>query len=411
MARIWEYHCPTQVHFGRGALLKLDEAVRSLGQSTMLVGYRDRLTLDAAYDRAVTAIQRAGIEVSTFFRVPPEPSEEIVLEGARRAVEDRVRVIVALGGGSVIDAAKGIAAVARVDGALWDYAMGNPQARPISEALPVIAVPTTFGTGSEVSPVAVFTLAGVGSYPEDAVKAVVFSSVLYPRVALIDPELARSCPPGLIASGAADALGHALEAYLSRRTNPMSSLLASKAVGLIHRNLRPAVEQPDNVQLRECLALAAMLGGAAFTAAGVGVGHAIAHALGGVLQVPHGIAVAVAMAASVRFNAKQCRTQYAELAEACGIGGTSPDEQAARFVDQIQQLLKSVGLPDRVPVSAGSSADLVDRLVRNAFQSMATGIALNPRRVDAETLARLFEEVLDPVDVARCPPVGPRLQL
>jgi alcohol dehydrogenase len=214
-------------------------------------------------------------------------------------------------------------------------------------------------------------------------------------VALVDPDLAVGSPPGLTAACGADALGHAIEACMSRSANPISSMLAGRAVGLIVRNLRPAVENPNDPGPREPLALAATLAGAAFSAAGVVVPHAIAQALGGLLHVPHGLGVAVGTSVNLRFNAECCVEQYGELADCCGITADSPDEKAARFVDCIVELLGSVGLPDRVEVPPDAPHDLLERLVRNARESTPVPIKLNPRKIDDAALADLFRAVLE----------------
>lgn len=393
MARLWQFQVPTQIHFGRGALRELGEAVRPLAATVLLVGYRERVGMEESYDRAVHTLQKAGLAVQTFFRVSEEPGEEIILEGARRAVVDHAQAIVGLGGGSVLDAAKGIAALTRLDGALGDFTLANPERREITEALPVVAVPTTAGTGSEVSPAAVFHLPA--DTPGAALKVTLSAAALTPRVAVVDPDLTRGCPPPLVASAAGDALGHAVEACLSRRANPLTSLLATEAVRLIHRHLPQAVAVPEDAEPREPLALAALLAGLAFSGAGVGGGHALAHALGGVLQVPHGLAVAVATRASLRFNAESAESAYAALAEACGLEGESPAEQAARFVEATGALLDRVGLPPRIAV-ADAPADLIARLVQNARQSLPQGLTCNPRKLDDAALAGLFQEVLEP---------------
>lgn len=395
MARLWQFQVPTQIHFGRGVLRELGEAVRPLATQVLLVGYRERVGMEESYDRAVHTLQKSGLAVQTFFRVSEEPGEEIVLEGARRAVKEHAQAIVGLGGGSVLDAAKGIAALARIDGALSDFTLANPERREITEALPIVAVPTTAGTGSEVSPAAVFHLPAGDAASGTSLKVTLSAAALTPRVAVVDPDLTRGCPPPLVASAAADALGHALEACLSRRANPLTSLLAAEAVKLIHRHLPQAVAAPEDAEPREPLALAALLAGLAFSEAGVGVGHALAHALGGVLQVPHGRAVAVATRASLRFNAEAAESVYAALAEACGLEGESPAEQAARFVEAMGSLLDRVGLPPRITV-ADAPADLIARLVENARQSLPQGLTCNPRKVNDTALAGLFQEILEP---------------
>jgi alcohol dehydrogenase len=408
MLRNWEFQLPTRIQFGRGGLRKLGQTVRPFGTSALLVGYGDPAGLEATYVRAGRALKDAGMALAEFLEVPPDPEAGLGAEGARRAVEAGAEVVVAVGGGSVIDAAKGIAALARMGGRLWDYTGANRQSRPITDALPVIAVPTTAGTGSEVSSVAVFTHQGVASDPDMPLKASVSGPAIRPKVALVDPDLAAGSPPPLTAACAADALGHAIEACVSRRANPISSILAGRAVGLIVGNLRGAVQRPDDPEPREPLALAATLAGAAFSDAGVVVTHAIAQALGGLLHVPHGLGVAIATPANLRFNARACVRQYGDLAGWCGLTDGSPDELAARFVDAITGLLRSVGLPDRVEVPPEAPDDLLEKLVHNAMESTPVPIKLNPRRVDEAALAGLFEEVLaiSPTAKGRTPENG-----
>ena len=394
MLQNWEFQLPTRVRFGRGGLRKLGDVAGELGTSAFLVGYRDQSGLEDVYARAAKSLRDAGMAVAEFYEVPPDPEAELGLKGAQRLTEAAADVVVGLGGGSVIDAAKGIAALARMGGSLWDYTGANPECRPITEAVPLVAVPTTAGTGTEVSAVAVFTHHGVSSIADMPLKASVSGPAVRPKVALVDPDLTVGSPPGLTAACGADALGHAIEACLSRRANPVSSLLAGRAVGLIVRNLRRAVENPDDPEPREPLALAATLAGAAFSVAGVVVPHAISQALGGLLHVPHGLGVAIATPLSLRFNAACCVDEYAELAGFCGITADSSERQASEFVDCILQLLRSIGIPEHVDVPRDAPDDLLDRLVRNARESTPVPITLNPRKIDDAELAQMFREVL-----------------
>jgi len=394
MPRNWDFQLPTRIRFGRGGLRKLGDVVAEFGRSAFLVGYRDRTGLEDVYARAARSLGKAGIAVAEFFEVPPDPEAELGLEGARRLNEAGADVVVGLGGGSVIDAAKGIAALGRMGGNLWDYTSANPESRPITEALPLVAVPTTAGTGTEVTAVAVFTHHGVSSIADMPLKASVSGPAIRPAVALVDPDLTVGSPPALTAACGADALGHAIEACLSRRANPVSSLLAGRAVGLIVAKLGQAVERPDDPAPREPLALAATLAGAAFSVAGVVVPHAISQALGGLLHVPHGLGVAIATPLSLRYNAERCVDQYAELAGFCGISSDSARRQAAAFVDCIVDLLRSVGIPERVDVPPNAPDDLIDRLVRNARASTPVPITLNPRKIDDGVLAEMFREVV-----------------
>jgi len=394
MARPWEFQLPTRILFGRGALRKLGRAAGGLGRSVFLVGYADTAPLAAVYHRAERLLAEADLRFERFYGVPPDPEADLVCQGAERARSGGAEVVIGLGGGSVIDAAKGIAALARMGGKPWDYAGANPDGKPVTESLPVVAVPTTAGTGSEVSAVAVFTHRGVGSNPDVPLKASISGPAIQPAVALVDPDLATGSPPQLTASCGADALGHAIEASVSRRANPVASLLAARAVALIVGHLPPAVNNPDDPGPREPLALAATLAGAAFSQAGVVVTHAIAQALGAVLHVPHGAAVAVATPPVLRFNAPACVDPYAELAEACRITADSAQAKASRFVETIANLLRAVGLPQRVRVPRPVDDQLVDELVQNARESTPVPITLNPSKVDDCQLAELFRQVL-----------------
>lgn len=394
MAHHWEFLLPTRVQFGRGGLKRVGELAKEFGSRVFLVGYRDRSGLEQVYARASEALTGAGLEVSEFYQIPPDPNSELAAEGARQATEANADVVIGLGGGSVIDAAKGIAALAKMGGGVWDYTTANKDHRPVTDALPVVAIPTTAGTGTEVTPVAVFTHDGVGSAPDVPLKASFSSPAIRPKVALVDSDLAVGSPPRLTAACGADALGHAIEACMSRRANPIASVLAMRAVRLIVKNLAAAVERPDDPEPREPLALAALLAGAAFGSAGVVMTHSIAQALGSLLHIPHGEAVAIGTPWNLRYNAAQCVELYCQLAHYCGVAADSPEEQAARFVQHITDLLRSVGLSDRVAVACEDREALAAKLSRNAFESTRVPLTLNPRRIDEDGLKDIILEML-----------------
>jgi len=279
-------------------------------------------------------------------------------------------------------------------GSLWDYAGTNPDFKPVTDSVPLIAVPTTSGTGTEVTSVAVFNHHGMGSMPEYPLKASIAGPAVLPDVALVDPELTVGSPPRLTAACGADALGHALEACVSRRANPFSSALGGRAVALIVENLRQAVENPDDVKPREQLALASTMAGTAFAVSSVVATHSMAHALGALLHVPHGEAIAAGTVRVLRYNAECCVDEYCELADYCGIAADTPEQRAAKLVDCIDELLRSVGLLDKIDVPDGSPADLAAKLARNAFESTIKPIEWNPRKVDEATLTQIFDEML-----------------
>jgi len=393
----WEFRIPTQIQFGRGNLRKLGETARQFGSSAVLVGYRDTTGLEDVYSKATRSLADAGLTVTEFLEIPPDPDAELASQGAAQAARVGADVVVGLGGGSPIDAAKGIAALAKMGGRLWDYAGSNPDFRPVTESLPLIAVPTTSGTGSELTAVAVFNHHGIGSMPEFPLKASINGPAVLPKVALIDPELTIGSPPRLTAACGADALGHAIEACMSRRANPFSSALAGRATALIVEYLPQAVENPDDPGPRGQMALASTMAGAAFSASSVVLTHSMAHALGALLHVPHGEAIAAGTPLNLRYSAQQCRDVYCELARCCGITADSREKQAERFVDCIVELLRMVGLPDRIEVPDDAPDDLAAKLAQNAIESTLKPLEWNPRKIDEATLKTLFEELLEPV--------------
>jgi alcohol dehydrogenase class IV len=369
----WDFQLPTAVHFGRGLLRKLGSWTAPLGRRAVLVGYRDRAGLEEAYLRAGQSLAKAGIETVAFHEVLPEPDVQLVDQCAAVARDAGAEVLVALGGGSVIDVAKAAAAIVRAGGQVADCLTTDPAPAPI-DALPVVAIPSTAGTGSEVSDIAVFSQ-GQG-------KVALFGPALRPQVAVIDPDLAVGSPPALTAACAADALGHAIEACVSRRTNPIAAALAGEAVALVERNLAPAVAEPNAAEPRESLALAALLAGAAFTSAGVAGAHAIAQALGCVLGISHGRAVALALPPILRFNAAACEQQYDHLARCCGLS------DASAFLDRVSGLLGSVGLAERLSLAD----DVVDRLVAAAQQARVP-LVQNPVRLDEAALRQIVHQL------------------
>ena len=391
----WEFQMPTQIQFGRGGLRKLGKTAGQFGGKAMLVGYDDRTGLEETYARAAKSLGEAGLSVTEFFEIPPDPDAELAVKGGRQAIAAEVDVIVGLGGGSVIDAAKGIAAMAKMDGSPWDYAGTNPDFKPITDAVPLIAVPTTAGTGSELTAFAVFNHHGVGSLPGIPLKASITGPAILPKVALVDPDLTLGSPARLTAACGADALGHAVEACMSRRANPVSSALAGRAVGLIVKHLPRAVENPDDPEPREPLMLASTMAGAAFANASVVMTHSIAQALGAMLHTPHGVGIAAGTPLVLRYNFEQCLDVYCVLAHYCGIMADSPEQQAQRFVEHITEMLESIGLPGRIKVPDDAPDDLAAKLARNAFEGTLKPLQWNPRDIDQPTLKEMFEELLE----------------
>ena len=357
------------------------------------MGYRAPGRLQESYQRATAALKKSGLQVASFAEVAPEPDARLVAQGVEAARQAGATLVIGLGGGSVIDVAKAIALVAASGGEVSDYFLGNPAARPLTTALPLVAIPTTAGTGSEVSDIAV--LATVADEAQGiTAKASLVGPAIRPQLAIIDPDLAVGSSAALTAACGADALGHAIEASVSRRCGPPSALLAGQAVALLSKHLPQAVAQPDDPQPREPLALAALLSGVAFTSSSVVAAHAVAQALGTFFDLPHGQTVAIATPPVLRYNLSACIEPYCQLAAGCGLSAATPEALAERFVEHITDLLHGLGLPDSVQAPCDAPADLIDRLVQSALQGARAPLTLNPCRVDAAALAGLFSVIV-----------------
>lgn len=288
----------------------------------------------------IASIKAAGLQVSIFSDVVADPPEAVVLkavEDARRAGTD---LVIGFGGGSSMDVAKLIAVLSGSDQDLKSmYGIGNVK----GGRLPLIQVPTTAGTGSEVTPISIVTTGAT-------TKMGVVSPQLYADVAVLDAELTIGLPPKVTAATGIDAMVHAIEAYTSRhKKNPLSDALAREALRLLGGNLLAACRDGRDRAAREAMLLGAMLAGQAFANAPVAAVHALAYPLGGHYHVPHGLSNALMLGPVLRFNARAAAPLYAELDTVLnGPGAGGAEERALHFVDSMQRLMDGSGAPRRL---------------------------------------------------------------
>jgi alcohol dehydrogenase class IV len=307
MVNAFEFATAGRIVFGNGRRRELGGIARGLGTRALLVCGRDAAR--AAW--AVTLIEAAGVGVRTF-SVPGEPEIALVRRGAELARVERCELVVGLGGGSVIDAAKAVAALATNTRDALDYLEVIGRAQPLDHApLPVVAVPTTAGTGAEVTRNAVL------ASPGHRVKVSLRSPQMLPRVALVDPELTHSLPPSVTAATGMDALTQLVEPFLSSRANPMTDALCRDAIPRAARALPRVFAVPDDAAARAEMALASLCGGLALANAGLGAVHGFAAPIGGMFSAPHG-AVCAALLAEVmeeNFRVAQERAAAETLAK------------------------------------------------------------------------------------------------
>lgn len=334
-------------------------------------------------DAVRAGLESAGTEVvGVFSDVPPNSEVEVVKRCAVAATAGGAEGIVVLGGGSAMDTAKAANIVFSLGGDLVaDYSGSQTIPRALK---PLIAIPTTAGTGSEVTSSAVI-------FDEATQRKLSFNdSFLRPQLALLDPELTLSLPPKATAMTGMDALTHAIEAYTSAQANPMSDALAMKAVKLIRTNLLKAVERGDDLEARSHMMIASNMAGIAFDHAMVGVVHAMSHATGGIAHVPHGLANSIYLPYGMEYNLEVAADRYAGLARRLGVdtSAMSAPEAARTAVQAVRELRaalkRACGLPDRLR-DAGVAEGQLEEIAATAVEDGAS--FFNPREV-------VFEEVL-----------------
>ena len=357
---------------GLGALEELPEAVTRLGAGQGLVVTDAGIVEAGILDEVTETLEEAGLPTATFEEVESDPRIEIVGLAARAATEAKADVIIGLGGGSSMDIAKMAAIVARHGGDARDYlGIGNTPGR----GLPTVLIPTTAGTGSEVTPIAVL------SDTQDHLKKGVVSDHLYADVALVDPWLAVGCPTHVTAFTGMDALTHAIEAYTNKYNQPFVDTLAVEAIRLVSANLRRAVACGDDVDARSAMALASLYGGMCLGPVNTAAVHALAYPLGGIFGVPHGVANSLLLPYVMEFNLIADLERYADIADALGerTADLSMRDAAARSVQAVRRLADDVGIAAHmraldIPESAidemAEGAMKVTRLLNNNPRTM-----------------------------------------
>ena len=290
----FEFFCPTKIICGQHALDKVPSELESKGVSKPLVMTDAGLIKLGIVEKLTSVLNAAGVSYIVFDQVPPDSSMDIVNEVAQLFTNESCDGFIAIGGGSVIDTTKGAAASLACKGVDFATLQGSEILK--YDLAPFIAIPTTAGTGSEV------TLVAVVANTQAHAKLSFTSYKLVPHVAVLDPALTTSLPPKLTATTGMDALTHAIEAYTSIQKNPISDVFTIKAIELIVKNLPLACADGKNVEARENLALGSLLAGAAFSNAMVGMVHAIGHSLGGICHIPHGQAMMMLLPHCVKFN-------------------------------------------------------------------------------------------------------------
>jgi len=385
---MWEFNLPTKVIFGRGSLNKLGREVKSLGRTILLVTGRRALRESGILDSVNRILNKEKIRSIIYDQVSAEPDIEVVDKGTVFARRNKCNVVVGIGGGSAIDVAKAIAGLALEEDfrSVAEYLEGEGTKRLNSYGLPFIAVPTTAGTGAEVTRNAVIVNRQTRS------KRSFRSNYLFARMTIIDPALTVSLPKEITASSGIDTLSHLIEGYVSRKSNPLTDLLAIKGISLVGEALIAAYNNGADLEAREKMSLASLLGGIVLTNSGLGIAHGIAPFLGALYNVPHGVANGILLSHAIEFNLSSSIQKFKSIARALGekIDGITDEEAGCKALSMVERMVKELKFPQSL-TEFGVKPEGLAELAKKSLTSNST--RGNPRQVSYEDLLLLLKKI------------------
>lgn len=369
---------------GHGSIRHLPQCARRLGAQRVFFVSDKGLEKIGWVRHLVEMLEADNLECVYYNKISSNPRDYEVHEGAKTYMREECDVIISLGGGSPMDAAKGIGIIVGNGGHIRDYEGANRIIRPVP---PMIFIPSTAGSGSDISQFCIIT------DMERKVKMSIISRSLVPNISIIDPQLLRTKNRLLILNSAIDALSHAVESHVSKLTSPFTEVHTVKAIELIVRNLRPAANEKDPEAL-ENLSIASTHAGMAFSNAGLGVLHAMAHALGGLYDMPHGQVHPVLLPSVMRFNLPACEERMGAIGRIIGgnLGGPGPCpdvEAALDGISRLGNLFEEMGVTTKMRDLVPDTSNL-EKVCKVATQDAC--FITNPRNADWRDLMAIFEE-------------------
>ena len=372
---VCQFSLPPNTYIGAGAIARTGEAIEKCGVRRVLVltdAFLEKMGLPEGMYRA---LKYSNIDYTVFCMPIGEPKSDDVEAAARQAAESGCGAIVAFGGGSALDAAKAVALLlANPGSSVSDLEQAE---HIVPRSMPLVAVPTTAGTGSEATTVTVITDS------KRHVKRLLVHDSLMPDLAIIDACLMLGVPPHVTAATGVDALSHAIEAYVAKGATPMTQALAYRAISLIGGALPMVVGNGADVAAREAMALASYMAGIAFSNAGLGLCHAMSHQIGAVYNVPHGVANAIMLPSVMHYNQLVCKKSYPEI----GLALTGRMMDAAETIRCVQQLIVEIDLPANL-VEAGARKEDFPRLAEDALKDQC--LASNPRTAGKQQIVGVY---------------------
>ena len=374
-----KFHAP-EVVFGTDSLAEIGLAAARLGARRPFVVSDSGVSAAGWTEETLDYLRREGLRPQLWTDVTPNPKDHEIQRGYEEYVDSGADVIIGIGGGSVIDAAKGVAILAGNGGKILDFEGVDQISHPIP---PIIMAPTTAGTGADVSQFCVV------SDTERHIKVTILGRALVPDISITDPRLLTTMPVDLAAATGLDALSHGIEAFVSLAHNPLSDLHALNSVRLVDSHLVRTLETPEDLTSRRAMAQASLEAGMAFSNAILGATHAMSHQVGGLIDAPHGVVNAVLLSHVVSFNALGSPERYRPLAEVFGLSESrAPVEQMARaLAAYIRALADRVGVPKGLAALGVTEAD-IPLLTKSTLHDAC--LTTNPRLADENDVRRLF---------------------
>jgi len=382
MTQTYQFKTPSVIVNGPGAAREAGSFAKGLGKKALIVTDHALEKIGLLND-VKNSLEIAGIPMAIYDPVISEPSMDYTEEGLKVYRETQADFLVAVGGGSPIDAAKGIAALATNPGKISDFAGANKIPNP---GAPLIAIPTTAGTGSEVTQFTIIT-----DTSRD-VKMLIASPNIMPRVALVDPLMTMRMPQGITAATGLDALTHAIEAFVSVKAQPITDTLALQAIWVIAGNVRQAWSNGDNIEARTNMMIGALQAGMAFSNSSVALVHGMARPIGAYFHVPHGVSNAALLPTVIEFSIPGNPERYAEIAEAMGeiTEGLSVLDAAYLAADAVERLNIDLKVPTlrELGVEEKKFNSVVEQMAADALASGSPGN--NPRKATKEEIVELY---------------------
>lgn len=383
MNTVFSFTGAKKIVFGRGSFERIGEYIAELGGKKPLIVLDRNLAETGFRDKVAHLFASLAMDYVLYDAIEAEPPLELADEGAQIARKGKTDIVVGIGGGSSMDVAKAIAVIVKNKGRAQDYLGLNNVPGP---GLPTIMIPTTAGTGSEVTFTSVFIRRDLNK------KEGMNSPFLYPAMALLDPVLTLSVPPSVTATTGVDAFCHAFESYTSINSSPMSEMVSLEAIRLIAANLRLCVHNGSNIEARENMLLGSLYAGLGLANAGVTAVHSLSYPLGGRYGVPHGVANTILLPAVMRFNLPGALEKFAIVAEVMGeyVEDLSVRDAAQLAVGAVDDLIYDCGIYDNLETLGIERQDFTG--LAETAMTVARPLENNPRKVTIEDAIEIYED-------------------